>query len=70
MIMYELYQMGQQWQRLCVKPLEPLFNNPLADWYMDLWIEAGLHIWFWPGSVIMLQDQMDEFVQTFSICKN
>ena len=69
MIMYEFYKLGQEWQKLYFKQLEPVLNNPVADWYMDLWIEAGLRVWFWPGALITVQDQMEEFAKTFSICK-
>lgn len=69
MFMYEFYQLGQQWQRLYAKQFEPVLNNPLADWYMNLWIEAGLRVWFWPGAVIELEDQIKQFAQTYSICK-
>ena len=68
--MYEFYQLGQEWQKLCMKQWEPVFNNPLADWYMNLWIDAGLRIWFWPGAAVMLEDQLKEFTQIYSICKN
>ena len=68
-IMYEFYQLGQQWQKLCIKQWEPVLNNPMTDWYMDLWIEAGLRVWFWPGALITLQDQMEEFAKTVSICR-
>ena len=67
--MYEFYKLGQEWQKMYFKQIEPVFNNPVADWYMDLLIEAGLRAWFWPGAVITLQDQIEEFAKTFSICK-
>ena len=67
--MYEFYQLGQQWQKLYLKQFEPFFDNPLTEWYMNLLLEASLRVWFWPGAVITLQDQTEEFFRNFSICK-
>lgn len=67
--MYELYQMNQAWMQLCSKQLEPMLNNPIMDWYMDLYTEAALRMWFWPGTLVMLEDQIKEFTETFSVCK-
>ena len=65
--MYEFYLLGQEWQKLCIRQFEPVLNNPLMDWYMDLWIEASLRVWFWPGAVIGLEDQIKEFFQIYGI---
>lgn len=59
--MYEFYQLGQAWSHLLVKQFEPYINNPLTDWYMDLFVESMLDQWFWVGTVVEVQDQMEQF---------
>jgi hypothetical protein len=67
--MYEFYKMNQEWTKAWARQFEPMLNNPLMDWYMDLWIQAGLHAWFWPGAMVTMEDQLKELAQTFNICK-
>lgn len=65
--MHEFYNLGQTWARLWVKGVEPAFNNPIADWYMDQCTEAMLKCWFWPGQLVAIEDQYNEFMKLFPL---
>ncbi len=63
--MYELYMLGQAWAKFCSKGIEPAFNNPIFDWYMNQMTESMLSLWFWPGQMVILEDQTKEFMKIF-----
>ena len=58
--------LGQAWAKLLAKGTEPALNNPFVNWYMDQYTEAMLHCWFWPGQLVIIEDQMKEFMKIFS----
>ena len=60
--MYELYTLGQSWAKILSKTAEPAFNNPIVNWYMDQYTEAILKLWFWPGQMVVFENQLNEFV--------
>jgi len=70
--MYEFYNLGQTWARLWVKGFEPVFNNPMMDWYMDQYTQAMLNCWFWHGPVVAMEEQFNDFAKLLplgNICK-
>ena len=66
MLTYELWRLAQAYNQVAMRPWEPFFNNPIADWMVDRQVDMALRLWFWPGYVAEIQDQFEQFQRFWS----
>lgn len=52
--------------------LDQMYNNPIAEWWMDQWIDSLLKIYYWPMFLAGSEDKINEFWRQFAqgnICR-
>ena len=68
--MLELYRLYQQtWGDFNRVFVDPWFDNPIAEWYMDQTMDIALKMYYLPFFAATWEDQIKEAVNRFSICK-
>ena len=68
--MLELYKLYQQtWGTFNRTFVDPWFDNPIAEWYMDQTMDAVLKMYYWPFFAATWEDKIKEHINRYSICK-